>query len=307
MRPVRISAVTYLNSRPLVHGLASRRDQFALQFDVPSVCAARLHHGDVDLGLIPSIEYLARDDYRIVPGVAVASDGPVASVCLFSKCPVSAIRSVALDTSSRTSAALVRILCDRHFGIAPEYVAHPPDLDAMLARCDAALLIGDVALQLNDVDNLNGGAGAAGLDNLNMGASAVMLNTGACAVKLNTGASAVKLNKGASALEVIDLGQAWTTMTGLPFVWAFWVGREHALAGGHVAALQVARDAGVAAIDDIASAFTADVPAQRRAARYLRENIRFWLGAHEREGLRRYYHEAAALGLVEEAREPRFY
>ena len=143
-RVIRLGAVSYLNTRPLVHGL-ERHDRFALRFDVPARCAELLHAEEVDLGLIPSIEYPGHD-YRIVPGVSIASDGAVASVALFSKVPSGDIRSIALDTSSRTSVALLRVLCARRFGIAPAFVSMQPDLGAMIAKCDAALVIGDIAL-----------------------------------------------------------------------------------------------------------------------------------------------------------------
>jgi chorismate dehydratase len=140
---IRLGAVSYLNTRPLVFGLD--RTRFTVGFDVPARCAARLHAGEIDLGVVPSIEYL-RGEYRLAPGVAIASEGPVASVAVFSRRPLAEVRSVALDTSSRTSAALVKVLCAERFGIAPDFVAHDPDLLAMLSRCDAALVIGDVAL-----------------------------------------------------------------------------------------------------------------------------------------------------------------
>jgi chorismate dehydratase len=143
--PVRVSAVSYLNTKPLVHGLEARGDLFTLSFDVPSRCAQRLHEGDVDLGLIPAIEYL-RGDYRLVPDVAIGSDGPVASVAVFSTRPIDRVRSLALDTSSRTSAALTKILCRHRWGIAPTFHPAAPELDRMLAAADAALVIGDRAL-----------------------------------------------------------------------------------------------------------------------------------------------------------------
>ena len=96
-------------------------------------CAELLHADEVDLGLIPSIEYPGHD-YRIVPGVSIASDGPVASVAIFSKVPTDGIRSIALDTSSRTSHALLRVLCARWFEIDPGLVSMPPDLAQMLER-----------------------------------------------------------------------------------------------------------------------------------------------------------------------------
>jgi chorismate dehydratase len=144
--PIRLGAVTYLNARPLVYGLHTDHERFSIRFDVPSICAALLHDRTVEVGLIPSIEYLQRPDYRIVPDVAVASNGTVASVALFSARPVSSIRTIAVDTSSRTSTMLLRILCAKHFEIRPEFVHLPPDLPTMLGRCDAAMLIGDPAL-----------------------------------------------------------------------------------------------------------------------------------------------------------------
>jgi chorismate dehydratase len=143
--PIRLGAVSYLNTRPLVYGLEAQRDRFHLRFDVPAQCAELLHADQIDLGLIPSIEYPGHD-YRIVPGVSIASDGPVASVAIFSKVPTGGIRSIALDTSSRTSIALLRVLCARWFEIAPRLVNMPPDLGRMIGECDAALVIGDNAL-----------------------------------------------------------------------------------------------------------------------------------------------------------------
>ena len=146
MSAIRLSAVEFLNARPLVYGLEKHPDLFALKFDVPSKCAAALHEGAVDLGLIPSIEYLQRPDYHVVPDIAVASSGPVASVALFSQRPATAIRSIATDSNSRTAVALLRILCAEWFDISPTFVKMRPDLSPMLRRCDAALLIGDRAL-----------------------------------------------------------------------------------------------------------------------------------------------------------------
>lgn len=144
--PIRLGAVTYLNARPLVFGLNARPDRFRLRFDVPSQCSALLHEHAIDVGLIPSIEYLQRPDYHIVPDVAVASQHAVASVALFTPRPVSEVRTIATDTSSRTSIMLLRVLCARRFQIAPRLEAMPPDLPMMLERCDAAVVIGDPAL-----------------------------------------------------------------------------------------------------------------------------------------------------------------
>src|SRR3954467_15583645 len=143
--PIRLGAVGYLNARPLVYKL-ERSPNFSLRFDVPSKCADLLHAGGIDVGLIPSIEYLRGASLSIVPGLAIASRGPVTSVMLYTTKPIEDVRSIAMDTSSRTSVALVRVLCANHFKIGPTFEPLGPNLDAMLARDDAALMIGDNAL-----------------------------------------------------------------------------------------------------------------------------------------------------------------
>ena len=158
---IRLGAVSYLNARPLVQGLDQQADRFSLRFDVPSKCAALLHDGSVDLGLIPSIEVVQRPDYHVVPDVAITSIGKVASVAVFTNRPIGAVRSIAVDSSSRASVALLRVLCAQWFDIEPKYVTLPPDIKSMLKRCDAALLIGDVALFI-DPD-------ALGLDKVDLG------------------------------------------------------------------------------------------------------------------------------------------
>lgn len=148
MTRVRLGAVGYLNARPLVFGL-ERQPRFAVRFDVPSECARLLHDGSIDVGLIPSIEYLRGGPYRIVPDLAIASRGTVASVALYSRREMRDVRSIAMDTSSRTSVALVRVLCARLFDIRPSIESRGPDLADMLAHDDAALIIGDNALFLD--------------------------------------------------------------------------------------------------------------------------------------------------------------
>src|SRR5258705_258889 len=152
-RPVRIGAVRYLNARPLTWALDRAPGRWQVRYDLPSVCARLLHDGEVDLGLVPSIEYLRSDDYCFVPGVGIGSRGPVASVALFTRRPLHDIRHIALDTSSRSSVTLVRVLCDQRFHITPEFVPHGPDLAAMVRDYDAGLLIGDPALEA-DPDTL---------------------------------------------------------------------------------------------------------------------------------------------------------
>ena len=149
MTHVRLGAVSYLNARPLVYGL-DQQPRFDLRYDIPSECARLLHAHTIDVGLIPSIEYLRGPvPYRVVPGPAVTSRGPVASVAIYTRVDPANIRSIAMDSSSRTSVALSTVLLKRAFGVKAEAVPMAPDLDAMLARADAALIIGDIALFLN--------------------------------------------------------------------------------------------------------------------------------------------------------------
>ena len=148
MMPVRVGPVSYLNTKPLVNGLDARPDLFSVRFDVPAVCASLLHAGEIDLGLIPAIEY-QRGDYRIVPGLAIGSHGPIGSVAVFSRVPPERITSIALDVSSNTSVALTRVLCAKRWGIVPRFMPAVPEVKAMLERADAALVIGDPALEID--------------------------------------------------------------------------------------------------------------------------------------------------------------
>jgi chorismate dehydratase len=148
MRRVRVGAVGYLNARPLTWALDRAPQRWQMRYDLPAACADLLRTGAVDVGLTPSIEYLF-GEYLFVKGIGIGSDGPVASVALYSTVPVTSIRSIALDTSSRTSVTLVRVLCRHHFGIDPAFVDHAPDLRAMTTASDAAVLIGDPALEVD--------------------------------------------------------------------------------------------------------------------------------------------------------------
>ncbi len=147
---IRISLVHYLNSAPL--GWAFLHGPFRGMFEVvpssPANCADQLASGEVDIGLIPSIEYQLISRVQIVPEISISSLREVRSILLIRPKKKPSIHSVALDTSSRTSVALVRILLEAKLGVHPNFVPCPPDLDLMLSRCDAALLIGDAALKV---------------------------------------------------------------------------------------------------------------------------------------------------------------
>jgi chorismate dehydratase len=163
MKHVRLGAVGYLNARPLVYRLDERTDLFDLRFDVPSTCATLLHEREIDVGMIPSIEYLRGPvPYCIVPDLGIVSEGEVASVALFTRVPLKQVRRIGLDTSSRTSVGLTRVLCREAWGIDPEFQSAPPESAARIEGADAALLIGDPALFLDHE--------AAGFTKIDLGA-----------------------------------------------------------------------------------------------------------------------------------------
>ncbi len=143
--PIRIGAVNYLNTKPLICDLDVLAPDAELVLDVPSRLADRLAAAELDVALIPAIEYFRSGSYSIVPDVSIATRGPVLSVTLFSRRPWDGIRRVALDAGSRTSAALTQILLRKRHNIRPEVL--PLDGDAEDADADAVLLIGDRAMR----------------------------------------------------------------------------------------------------------------------------------------------------------------
>ncbi|MEC8933192.1 MAG: menaquinone biosynthesis protein [Candidatus Latescibacterota bacterium] len=262
---IRLGAVSFLNTRPLTVGLDGPDSPFELRYDLPSRCAADLAAGNIDVGLIPVIEYARSDpDYWIVPGISIASRGEVLTVRLFYRGDLSKIRRIAVDTSSRTSVALMTILLRERFNLDPEQVPTAPDLDAMLHTADAALLIGDPVLPL------------------------------------------VAAEQGAR--QSLDLADEWTQMTGKPFVFAFWAGRQDRLSAGHVARLKQASLAGSACLPQIAAVF------QRERAgdavlyeKYLTHHIHHDLGPDELDGLAEFYRLAALHGVIDHEPVLRFY
>src|SRR5436853_6430066 len=146
-QPLRIGAVNYLNTKPLICDLEALAPQAELVLDVPSKLADDLAAGQLDVALIPAIEYFRAGSYRLVPNIAIASRGPVLSVTLFSRVPWTEIRRVALDEGSRTSAALVQVLLRKRYGVQAELQPLPLDRPAETVRADAVLLIGDRAMR----------------------------------------------------------------------------------------------------------------------------------------------------------------
>lgn len=130
----------------MLHG--AQRGLFELDFRIPAECADQVAAGEADIGIIPSFE-LTRLDVAVIRGAGIACHGAVRSILLVSSRPAGEIRRLAADASSRTSVQLARVILERKYGAAPQVVAHPPDLPAMLRTADAALIIGDPALRLD--------------------------------------------------------------------------------------------------------------------------------------------------------------
>jgi chorismate dehydratase len=143
---LRIGAVNYLNTKPLIYDLEHLAPEAELVLDFPSRLAGDLTQARLDVALIPMIEYFRAGNYTLVPGISIASRGPVLSVTLFSRVPWASIRRVALDEGSRTSSALAQILLRKRWQIAPELRPLPLDQRAENADADAVLLIGDRAM-----------------------------------------------------------------------------------------------------------------------------------------------------------------
>ena len=145
---IRIGAVSYLNTRPLVFGLEQglAEDRIELSYSVPARLTDRMIAGELDIALMPVIELAKMPELEIVPGLAIGTSGPSRSVLLVSRQPIEQVGSIALDAESRTSNALVQVLCDRVWNIAPRFLAGHRGLDEALLECDAAVQIGDKAL-----------------------------------------------------------------------------------------------------------------------------------------------------------------
>ena len=259
---VRIGAVSYLNARPLVFGLEQGLDtsRFELTHDVPSVLASRMAADELDVALLPTIELARIPDLAIFPGLAIGSAGPCRSVLLVAARPLDEIRSISLDPESRTSNALVQVLCREAWGIMPQFTVGPRDLDLALAEHDAVVRIGDKAL----FETLPAG------------------------------------------LVAHDLGEAWTTLTRLPFVFAVWATRLGSMDRDVYQLLHDSKRAADLVLDVIADDYTYGGMQYPEIARsYLREAIRYRFGGPELAGLRRFLDAAGRLGLAPAAFELR--
>jgi len=234
----------------MVHG--EQRGKFELQFTTPAGCADAVRQRKADVGIVPSIEYQRMERMEILAGISIASKIQVKSVLLLSKVPIDKVQHVAVDNSSRTSAALLRILMRKFYSRWINILPSAPNPAEMLKRAEAALVIGDTALTYDG-----------------------------------------------EVPEVYDLAAEWKRFTGLPFVFALWVGHQDAKLGKCRKDFEDSRDYGLAHVDDIAVEYAPKLnllPPGVKA--YLTENIDYSLDEDNRTGLRLFYRLARETGII---------
>lgn len=282
MGKLRVSVVEFLNTAPLVWGFTEGplAGKYDLTFTVPSQCAESLRQGEADIAIIPAIEYQRMDNVVALPGMAVAARGEIRSLLVVAKKPIERAKRIALDTSSRATAALVRMLAAGYWNISPEFVEAAPNPSEMLQESDAALIIGDPALRIAvKMETLSGKAPS--------GEQCCQGDPDELPVP------------GFEMLFVYDVAQQWYEMTGKSCVLAIWAGRKDAVTPELVADFQASKEYGVRRIREIAEGASAklDLP-MATLERYLTENIDFNLGEESLSGLQLYFEKAAQLGLI---------
>ncbi len=252
----RVGAVSYLNTKPLIYGLERQSLVRQLVLDLPSRLADRLMVGELDVALIPSVEFLRCEQLSIISDACIACRGPVRSVRLLFRKPPEEIRSLALDEGSRTSCALAQVLLAQKFDIYPQLLPLPIDAELPDVAADALLVIGDRAMSLDT----------------------------------------------SGYVADWDLGQEWTQLTGLPFVFAMWVANATPDSAAMAHTLAQARDQGLANLTEIVERESANYGLSLAdCRRYFEDQLYFYLGTEELAGLDLFRSQAAELGLVPDA------
>jgi predicted solute-binding protein len=290
VKKLRISIVEYLNTAPLVWGFTDGplTGKYDLSFALPSQCAESLRRGDVDIAIIPSIEYQRIDNVVAIPGMSIAAKGEVRSLLVVSQRPIERAKKIALDTSSRATQALVRILADELWGIQPEFVQAAPDPAEMLRTADAGLVIGDPALRI-----------AMKMEALASKAQRDLSGYAPGEEPCCQGDPEEMPVPGFETVFVYDVAFQWRELTGKPCVLAIWAGRPDAITPEVIADFEASKRYGIERVREIseAASIKLDLP-PRALERYLTENIQYELTGEYLDGLRLYYEKAARLGLI---------
>lgn len=281
--PLRVAAISFLNPAPLLYNFehepvtAELRQRYDVHYTTPARCAAELHAGTADLGLIPIAELTP--ELAVVPGCTIASLAEVRSILLLVRArrgqptadALQAITGIATDSASRSSAAYVRVILERFYGTRPSLIEQPADPLAMLASHDAALLIGDHALlareRREEID--------------------------------------AAISTADSGLLWLDLAKLWREHTGLPWVAAVWAVRPPSLTSADVSPAQLvadltrSRDAGLAHMDQLVREWTGRLPLSPETIRtYLTENIFYFLDPPCMQAIRSFRAFAAELDVL---------
>jgi chorismate dehydratase len=280
MNPLRISASSYSNTAPLVwsflYGSSHGKVEIILD-NAPARSAELLSQGRVDAALVPVIASQSIPNVKLIPNVCVGARERVRSVCLVTReRDLQDVRSVSLDTSSRTSVVLTKIIFREFLGFEPEWRPASPDIDAMLAESDAALLIGDPALALSKDEGERRKDESDDLD------SSFILHP--------------------SSLQTFDLAELWHHHTGLGFVFAMWMTTRESCEIDFSAA----RDEGLGHIAEIAANYAPQTGLSIGAlTEYLSENISYSIDDPMQRGLELYLDLAHRHNLTERKPELR--
>jgi len=270
-RRLRVAAINFLNPAPLMWDFehppldAELENRYLIRRMSPSECAAQLATGESHVGLIPIAALATVSHLGILPGCTIASKGRVRSLLLVRHAnqPLEKIRSLAADTASRTTLAYARIMFHKWHNADVPFIPHAADLDRMLERADAAIIIGDPALlALEEQSN--------------------------------------RFARTHEELVYHDLAQEWRSLTGLPFVSAVWGAAQGSFVDEGMAADFIrSRDHGLANIDAIAADWARQIPIPESTIRtYLSENIHYILDEEIIEGMRGFFSMAAEVGVL---------
>ncbi|UWZ82969.1 menaquinone biosynthetic enzyme MqnA/MqnD family protein [Occallatibacter riparius] len=270
-RRLRIAAIRFLNPAPLMwdfdHAPHAERlaERYQIDWMLPSECADRLATGAADIGLVPIAALAVTPGLRILPGCTIASKDRVRSLLLVRRTrqPLSAIRTVAADTASRTTIAYSRILFQKWGNAGAEFVPMAADLDAMLEKADAAIVIGDPALLALEEE-------------------------------------ANQLERSGEELVYHDLAHEWRALTGLPFVSAVWCAAPGVPLDDRVAEDFIrSRDHGLANIEALAEEWAGKLPLDESTIRhYLSVNIHYVLDEECVAGMEGFFEAAAEAGVL---------
>jgi len=266
---LRIGCVKYLNARPLIYGWSG-----AVDFDHPGALCRKLEHGDLDVALVSSLEYLRRPIYRIVDGVSISAHGAVYSVIVAHNEDLSRAQEIDIDPASETSVALLRCLLDQR------------DLNPRLVRNTDLQSVRPAELHSAESETANkmsaGRTGQGPVFRLLIGDQAIRFRA-----------------EHGERYHYWDLAETWTKMTSLPFAFAFWLIRPEIENAKEIAdKLRALRDHNVASIDELALSQSEVSPTFCR--KYYREHLFFDFGEREKAGLRE-FHRRCLLNKIDVA------